>query len=257
MHRREFLLASGGFLMGAAALTAQASQPASRAVVILRDRTASFKRNLKPANDAILRAISAIGPGDTFLLIEVGGGGRFDPITQVREASAPTVLAELLATPANMQQFGNRTARLKAVWLETERARQSAREAVVRPVSINVDETNVYSALDYAAGRLMKLEGERYLILMSDLIHDVEGLKTDLPPKEKYPFTGVRAKAMFVPWQGSAAAKRQMEAWQKWFTTAGAQSFEMLDEAQSLHAQVLPPSSVPSRVPSPFGSLLQ
>jgi hypothetical protein len=264
MTRRHFLALPAGVSFVAACRRAT-NEPASGAAAMvgggrvrmkprllcaIRDRTGSFQRHLDAANAVLRRCVGAMGPGDGFLLIEVGRG--FDASRQVREQRLPDFPEELLIPPKTYPEYLRQKAEMERLWTDVETRKRVMLDYVESEPSIPTSSTDIYSALDYAAHRLLSFVGERHLLIASDLVHDMAGVVSDLPPKALRPFPRTRVAALFVPWEGSARASRKAEAWRKYFEAAGAAEFEMYDEAESPGLQPLSSNTSPQSPVNPL-----
>lgn len=246
---RSFLAA---FLVVVVASQAAAQPTTPRLVVVLRDETGSFKRYFADAQAAIARIVDGLGPGDTFIIIDVGG--PFDPQTQVHETTLPSVPALIFEPSKTFRDYQLKQAILDNRWAAAKRLKATITEEVARPLSAKKG-TDVFAVLDYASHRMQEFEGEKRIVLVSDLETDIAGMRTALPPRQRYAFTSVVADALFVPWHGSRQTGVKMNAWREWFTSGGARSFQMYDEARSRTISILAASTVPTRVVSPFAKL--
>ena len=188
------------------------------------------------------------GPGDTLIVIDLGG--RFDAGAQVHDITLDSVQTHALQPPRTLLEYRKTQAVLDDRWGSANRVKSGALELLGPPVARTG--TDIPAVLDYAAHRLGSLEGERYLIVLSDLETDTADARTSLPPASAFRFAGVSVTTMFVPWQGSAQTAPRMGKWQEWFTNAGARSFASYDEAQSRRVTPLEASQVPTRAQSPF-----
>jgi hypothetical protein len=227
---------------------AQPPRLAKRLVVVLRDQTQSFASNLSEANQVICRIVANLGPGDRLLLVDIGGG--FLPQKQVRETPFPPLFAGVLRS-SNAQEYSRNKRQLEDSWMETERIKQRLSQEIARPVSINVANTDIYTPLEYVSGRVAGFDGERYLVLLSDLVTDAAGLKTEGPPRNQMMFPGTKVTALFVPWKPGGKNDSKMKAWRKWFEAAGA-TFTMHDEVESPGIALIERSSVPKRPGNPL-----
>ena len=158
----------------------------------------------------------------------------------------------VLVPPSGLLEFNRKQKALEAIWAEANVNKPRLRKDLADPISLQGVGTDIFSALDYASYRLRSFDGDRRLIICSDLAQDSEGVKTTFPPRQRYPFPRVVVEALFVPWHGSVQTVAQMQAWCEWFTAAGAADFKMYDEVQSTTIRALAPSSVPVRLSSPF-----
>jgi len=223
-------------------------QPPKRLIVVLRDQTQSFKTTLAEANQVVGRIVANMGPGDRLLLVEVGGA--FAPHRQVRETLFPQLSPSVFRS-VNAEEFGRNKRYLESAWLEAEGIKRRLTEEIAKPVSIDVAHTDIYTPLEYASGRMAGFDGEKYLILLSDLMTDVTGLKTEGPPKKQMPFPNTKVTALFVPWNSGGKSDSKMKAWRQWFEGAGA-TFTMHDEVESPSIVAIETSSVPKRPGNPL-----
>jgi hypothetical protein len=260
MFRRFFLICL--FLIclilaSVAVLVAQPPMqvPSARLCVVLRDQTSSFRRLLPACDLAIGRILDATGPGDTVLVIEIAGG-RFDAGRQVHEMALPGVRAEVFQSKNNID-FNGHSAELKKAWDAAGPIREEFRRELEKPVSLNVGDTNLYAALEYAWSRARGFQGAVVLVTASDLVYEMGSVKSGLPPlsaawaKQKGALAGAAAVAMFVPFQAGGASDRKLEAWRSFFASAGAR-FAAYDESQSRSVAPFPPSPVPRKLIHPM-----
>jgi len=232
-----------------AAGDAGAHVPEPRVVAVIRDCTPSFARYAEDARHAIARIAGRIGPGDTMVLIDLGG--RFDARTQVDDITLDPVPAQALRPPATLLEYRKAQATLDERWGVANRETTRFLERLAQPCSRNG--TDIPAVLDYTAHMLSTLQGRNQLILLSDLETDTTGVRSSLPPANAFRFRDVGVTAMFVPWKGSAETTSRMDTWREWFLKAGAASFASHDEAQSRKVTPVEASQVPTRASSPFG----
>jgi hypothetical protein len=239
---RSVLLAAmyAASLFSAAAGTAP-TQPRTRTILAVLDTTPSY-RGGEAARERIRAVVRALGPGDIFLLLELGG--RFSPESSVRvQCIMPRVTPDLLTAARNIPEFQQRKGRLDAVWAAAQAKQSAVLRALERPWH-GRDVTPLYQLLDYVSHWLATAPpGERWLMLFSDLKHDAAGVKSGLPPSRPLAFAGVAASALFVPWEGDWS--RREAAWAEWFRRSGAAGFSMLDGARSQAVSLLAPNGTP------------
>jgi hypothetical protein len=235
MHRRAFLLS----------LPLAAQQPCgsgtSRFTFEIDDVSPSYKHtpNVVAKQKEV---VAALGPGDEFKLIELGG--QFSPDRVRIQCAMPPIPAGLLAPVSRPRDLVAKQGRLDQLW-----GAVSARQ---KPIASFFDgprhpqgPTPLFETLVYVAAQLARSAAvEKRLVIFSDLVHDHAGQSSPYPPRgDASVFTGVNVWALFVPWTDSFP-KREA-AWRKWFLERGACGFQMLDSAQSQVATVLPRSPVP------------
>jgi len=218
---------------------------ASRSVAALWDVSGSFA-GLEDANKKISEVAAALGPGDQFLLIQVGGA--FDERTNVViECTMPEIPAALLSPSAEMRPWKEKQIQLAGIWSQVEKQRQAILQYLPTVKPSPKATTPLDDAFSYAAGRLERAKGARYLIVFSDLIQDSNGVKRDGPPSGALPLSGVRAVALFVPWASDWKAREQR--WAEWFRKSHAIGFQMFDGAESKAVRVIEPTQAPRLVP--------
>jgi hypothetical protein len=236
MNRRAFLLT----------LPLAAQQPcgsgATRLITEIDDVSPSYKHT-----EAVVgkqkAVVGALGPGDDFKLIELGG--EFNPDKVKIQCSMPAVPDVLLAPVSRPRDLVINQKRLDAQWAAVSARQRSINVFLEGPRHVQ-GPTPLFETLAYVSTQMTnsKAAGKR-LVIFSDLVHDHAGVSSPYPPPGiRPPFTGVSVWTLFVPWTDNFP-KREA-AWRRWFLECGACSFAMLDGAQSRVATVLPRSSVPT-----------
>ncbi|HEY4129442.1 MAG TPA: hypothetical protein VGM50_02440 [Gemmatimonadaceae bacterium] len=244
----RFVYATAAALSMPARVMAQT--PAGRTVVFLRDRSSSFQAQRPKCTAAATRAIQALGPGDTFILIDVGL--VFDVDSQVYAEQFAPVPRDLSLQPSTLRETRRAQMRLDSIWARAEESRTRLLARVTKHDSIDGHGTDLDAALDYASHRLVDTDGPRDMIICSDLIQTKRGAQRSEPPHYVIPFHGLSATAIFVPWNGGAANDRRAAQWRQWFQAGGATQFVLLDPSQSVAFIPLTPTLVSRRVASPF-----
>jgi hypothetical protein len=233
------------------AAQAQPSAPVGRAVVNVLDLSTSFEYKIE-ALQGFGRTVQSSGPADNLITIQIANG--FDVGRQVAEFSMPPVDPELLVPPPSYPAFLQAKSGLAKLWQETDRRKTEIRQFMQKPLKLDTSGSNIVGVLEYSAHRFQDMPGTyglKVLGLYTDMIHDFHGLKTEMPPRERFPFKGVEVRLLFVPWRG-AATQRMVKAWRDYFLACGAASFGVYDESQSLSVNLLPPSPVPRVPANPF-----
>jgi hypothetical protein len=242
IHRRAFLLS----------LPLAAQQPcgsgASRFTAEIDDVSPSYKHT-KEVIAKQKDVIAALGPGDEFKLIEVGG--EFSPDKVKIQCAMPPVPAGLLTPAARPRDVVAKQGGIDQLWAAVSARQRSINAFLDGPRRVQ-GPTPLFETLAYVAAQLARsAAAEKRLVIFSDMVHDHAGQSSPYPPRGDGPaFTGVAVCALFVPWTDSFP-KREA-AWRKWFLERGACGFQMLDSAQSQVATVLPRSSVPRVVQQRF-----
>jgi hypothetical protein len=234
------------FLLPAAPV---AVAPTSRVIAVVRDRTPSFARFYADAIAAIGRVVSNLGPGDTFLMIDLGG--KFDPLTHVYERGIPAVADGTLSDPKTVPDFYRKQRLLDAKWTEVE-AFKAEIAAQVRKGGPNLVGSTIPAVMEYAENRLVAVQGHKFLLVVSDLETDEPGRRTSLPPARPMLFPGVEVVALFAPWQRAGQTKARTDAWRAWLGAGKAASFVVYDQAQSKTITAVPNSSVPRKLVHPL-----
>jgi hypothetical protein len=235
IDRRSFLLSLP--------LVARASCPtgASRLLVLIDDVSPSYRRS--PAMVSQQQAIvDALGPGDAFTDVELGGA--FTPARVKVQCLMPAASPELLTRVRRPRELLENQRRLNAIWKRVDALRGPVAAFVAAPRHTQ-GPTPLFETLTYLSNHMMRSGAvEKRLAIFSDLVHDCAGRTSAYPPAEMHPrFDGVSVFALFVPWTADFA-KREA-AWRGWFAGCGACGFAMLDIAQSQVTSVLPQSPVP------------
>ena len=184
-----------------------------RTVVFLRDRSLSFEAQRPTCTATATQAVQSLGPGDTFILVDVGL--VFDVDKQVYAEQFAPIPRELSLQPATLQETRRAQMRLDSVWADAETTRARLRARVEKRDYIDGRGTDFDAALDYASHRFVDADGERHLIICSDLIQAKRGAERSGPQNIVVPFHGVWATAIFVPWSGRAANDRRTTQWQQ------------------------------------------
>jgi hypothetical protein len=229
------------------AVCVAASNPApsrsqSRCILAVLDVTPSYHGGVA-AMDRIKGVVRALGPGDTFLLLKLGG--TFSPEDSVKvQCLMPPVAPDLLEPARNIPEFQQRKARLDAEWAAAARKQAALLRALDKPWPGQYV-TPPYLLLEYVSHWLATAppSAEKRLLLFTDLKHDAAGVNSAMPPKRPLAFGGVSALALFVPWEDDWAAREK--AWADWFGRSGSPGFSMLDAARSSVAPLLAPNSTP------------
>jgi len=222
----------------------------ARCIVALWDCSGSFG-SISDARKKLSEVVTALGPGDEFVIVQVGG--PFDEKANVPvECRMPSIPPQTLSIAVDMKVWKQRQINLSAIWGEVEQQKNLVLKYLptVRPSPQST--TPLDDAFAYAATRLHPGASARYLLIFSDLIQDSDGLKRDGPPSSVLPFPGATVTALFVPWRRDW---REREGrWVAWFSRAQAASFRMFDGSQSKGITLLPPSAVPRVVPGRAGN---
>lgn len=233
-------------------LTAQTIDiPRARWISILIDGSVSFDRHLEASLGCLSSIIKSAGPGDRITLIRIGGS--FDEVTHVRVfdfESVPQVVWQPCRTASEWIQ---RQETLTLAWRSTEKTRVAVLEEIrilsaPRPKERQI--TDIYRTLEYVATYHHAGE-ETYLIIASDLKHDVGAGETQKPPTASMSFEELHVYALFVDglWENTEAQK----AWEDFFHRSGASSVHLVNVAESSVADgLVPPSKKPVLLPKSF-----
>ncbi len=224
----------------------------ARSAVVLWDVTASFKPRAEALEQVFSQLLGALGPGDDLLLATIGAPS-FSPRDDLRaQCRMPAVPASVLAGTLTTHDWRKNRARLAATWVEVDARTGALARLLSQPVErVTSGGTDVHGAVRYAAHRLSAEAGaERHLILLTDLLHEDGGRKTDLPPDETLTLDGVRVTAAGVPWDENRWLEKEA-AWRQYVNRSGGTSFAMLDESEMLDAPLLPPTGVPRELKPP------
>jgi hypothetical protein len=216
--------------------------PPTRCILAVLDVTPSYHGGVA-AIGRIKGVVHSLGPGDTFVLLKLGG--NFSPEDSVKlQCNMPPVASDLLEPARNIPEFQQRKERLDADWASARRKQALLLHALDRPWP-GQDITPLYQLMEYLSHWLATAPplAEKRLLLFTDLKHDAAGLSSVMPPKQPLAFTGVSALALFVPWENDWSARQK--AWADWFDRSGAPGFSMLDAARSQVVPLLPPNTTP------------
>jgi hypothetical protein len=147
----------------------------------------------------------------------------------------------------NTRTWKEKQRRLNAIWSTVEENRLAIRN-YLGTVELKAQPTTpLDEALSYASMRLARSQGERHLLILSDLVQDSDGIKRADPPQRILPFEEARVAALFVPW--SRGWSRREAAWGGWFNKSCAVAFHMFDGSQSRGVCLLPMSGAARLVP--------
>jgi hypothetical protein len=223
-----------------------------RYVVVILDLTVSFKY-LTDAEQAVNRILEALGPKDIFVLLAIKA--RFDPAQSVAEARMPELRPEIFTESSKILDYERKQAQLNAAWKRVAEIRKAIQEQVKKTsATLTQEASQVWEPLEYASRRFSDAtEYDRVLVVLSDLKHEVAGVRSELPPdKSNASFSGTRVEVLFVPYRDANAYQKKSLAWESWFKQKGAQSVVLRDPAQSRLAQPVELSTVPKLLHSPF-----
>ncbi len=214
---------------------------ATRLLVQIDDVSPSYPRGaaVLSKQQAI---VAALGPGDRFTDIELGGPFTPDRVKiQCFMPVAPPLLFETVRRPRDL--VANQQ-RIESIWRRVDEQRKLVAEFLSKPRHIQ-GPTPLFETLEYVSRQMRTSDvAQKRLVIFSDLVHDNTGRISGYPPAEIHPaFDGITVLALFVPWKSDFHNREG--AWRKWFLASGARDFAMLDSAQSQVAPVLAPTSVP------------
>jgi len=233
------------------AFTASISN-ADRVVIALRDITPSFKFGAD-SNKGILLIANALGPGDTFILADIGS--TFLPEKNVKfQCRMPNVSQDILQPVGNLVLWRQNQAKLNRTWSEVDQVKKKIAELLKVPVK--EEDTDFYTALEYCSLRFSsETQKEKFLFIFSDLTEDLRGEPNEDPPSVPLGFNGVHVHILFCPWHGQAEWKPKKQAWQAWFVGKGkAKEFTLHEPGESKLIKLLEKSPVPRKLKSPFDS---
>lgn len=245
----RFLLAAVLMTSALLAATIPATPQPQRTIIAVLDVTPSFHPRAESV-EKIKEVVRALGPGDEFILLILGGTLSLRESVFVQSVMPPAP-PELLVSATNVRGFDENQRRLTALWVGARQKREKILQALERTWA-DRDTTPVFEMLQYLSHRLESgaASGDKYLLLFSDLKHDASGVKSVLPPKQPVAFQNVTVSALFVPWEANWAVRET--AWRGWFNGSGAKGFTMLDEAKSRLVRLLPPNATPQSAPKSF-----
>lgn len=229
--------------------TVRARPYTGRALLVLLDLSLSFG-NMADANRKLSEVAAALGPGDEFVLVRFGG--PFDEARNVAvDSTMPPIPPDLLLIAPGTKTWKEKQRRLNSIWVTVDKNRRAI-EGYLPTVKLKAQLTTpLDDALNYASTRLAKSQGERHLLILSDLIQDSDGVKRDAPPNRPLGFEGAHVRALFVPWRRDWP-RREAE-WGAWFRQSRAVDFHMFDGSQSRGVRLIPMSGaarlVPGRTP--------
>jgi hypothetical protein len=247
--RRSLLTA----LVVAVSLSVAAAElPLQRLIVVVRDRSGSFKPFAVDANTSIAKQLAAAGPGDTLVLIDIEEA--FDPKRHAHERVLAAPPKSVFERQRTLREYRSQLAALKRAWSSADQEVSAFRNLVQRAGPVTAKRSDLFTALEYAATRLERHGGERFLLIYSDLDHDAAGIRTGLPPVSRMSFARVHVTSLFVPWRGSEAAKKKEQGWRDWFAASGASAFTLHDTVTSPNALALAPNSTPRTLQNPLSS---
>jgi hypothetical protein len=224
-----------------------------RSILVLRDRTVSFKKQLPETNTEIQKIVAALGPGDELIVVDIGP--RFDPRQNVAvQCRMPELSHEMMQPASNLLEWNRKQAQLDETWKVVEWQRKRLLAYFGKKVESWPGGTDLEAVLAYSAKRLNRRpEGKPgYLLIFSDVRTEKGKLKTSLPPARPGAFEQIDVQVFMSPWN-SEDWEAVETAWQNWFLNNGrAKSFRMYDTAESLTLNPLPPNGAPRKLPSPF-----
>jgi hypothetical protein len=223
-----------------------AGLPDERIIVAVLDLTPSFHYTAE-AVGKIKGVVRALGPGDTFLLVTLGG--EFSPARNVAvQCIMPKIGSDALVPAENIRVWREHQSRIEAAWGGSALKQAAVLRALDRPFK-QENVTPLYQALDYLSHWFASPpgSGRRQLLIFSDLEHDYAGVRSSLPPKQQMNFRGVYVMAAFVPWRADWVARET--AWHAWLAST---DFTMLDEARARVAVMVDLNGTPHAAPKRF-----
>jgi hypothetical protein len=138
-----------------------------RCVVVLRDVMCSFVSNLSAANAKIFEIVNALGPGDRFLLIDIGPS--FDPKDNVKVDCAMPDLPGEMAEPSRTEiEWQQKQETADEVWQAVDGSKEAILGYLQRKARAHCGGTDIFLALEYVSKRLSRrTECETDLFIMS------------------------------------------------------------------------------------------
>lgn len=239
-------------LISNTAISSTTANDEARVVIVLLDVTRSFTFK-EQAIEQIQAVIKRLGPGDEFLLIEIGPP-PFQPDKKVKiQAMMPSVPEWVLVPPKNIYEYKKRQRILDLIWAKVRGQQKSMLTFLEQPIAFQKGGTDLYAALEYAAQRFMAKENRsKILLIYSDLVQDL-GVATPDPPKKGLAgFDQAHVSVLFVPWENQSAWESKEKKWRTYFEACHAQSFNMHEPAESKTQTSLSPSRIPTKLKSPF-----
>ena len=225
----------------------------ARMVIVLLDVTPSFK-SIDQALEQIKAVIQRLGPGDEFLLVEVGEP-PFLPEKKVKfQAVMPSVPERLLSPSKNIHEWKQRQHTLDLIWAKVRGRQKLMLASLEQPIPLQHGGTDLYAALEYAAQRFgaAKENRPKILLIYSDLVQD-KGVPTNDPPKKGLAgFNQADVSVFFVPWESQEAWEGKENKWRAYFEACHVKSVAMSEPAQSQTQTPLKESGIPKTPKSPF-----
>lgn len=225
----------------------------ARMVIVLLDVTPSFK-SIDGAIGQIKAVIQRLGPGDEFLLVEVGEP-PFQPQKKVKiQAMMPSVPDGLLEPSQNIHEWKQRRWTLSQIWAKVQSHQKAMLAFLAQPIPLQHGGTDLYAALEYAAQRFgaAKENRPKILLIYSDLVKDLGVATTEPPSKGLAGFNQTHVSVFFLPWESQAAWEGKENKWRAYFEACHVKSFAMYEPAQSQTQTPLKESGIPKTPKSPF-----
>ena len=239
-------------LISQTAISSTTGSEEARTVIVLLDVTQSFTFK-DPAVEQMKAVIQRLGPGDEFLLIEIGPP-PFRPDKKVRmQATMPSVPGGVVVPSKNIHEYKRRQRALDSIWAKVRGQQKLMLAFLEQPIAFQRGGTELYAALEYASQRLMaKKNRQKVLIIYSDLVQDLGVATTEPPKKGLAGFDQTQVSVWFVPWESQAAFTDTDQKWRAYFKACHVQSFTMYEPAESKTQTPLSFSRIPTKLPSPF-----
>lgn len=224
----------------------------ARVVIVLLDVTPSFK-SIDQALEQIKAVIQRLGPGDEFLLVEIGEP-PFLPQKKVKiQVRMPSVPDGLLEPSKNIHEWKQRRQTLSQIWAKVQSHQKAMLAFLAQPIPLQHGGTDLYAALEYAAQRFGTKENrQKLLFVYSDLVQDLGVATTEPPKKGLAGFNQTHVSVFCVPWESQAAWEGKENKWRAYFEACPVKSFAMSEPAQSQTQTPLKESGIPKTPKSPF-----
>lgn len=224
-----------------------------RCVVVLRDVTCSFGSNLNAADAKIAEIIKALGPGDRFVLMDIGPS--FEPKDNVKVDCAMPDLPGGTAEPSRTEiEWQQKQETADEVWQAVDGNKEAILSYLQKRARARCGGTNIFLALEYVSKRLSRpTNADVDVFIFSDLTQENGTLRTSLPPPYSLDFNGASVHVLFVPWRSKSQWEKIESPWRDWFAIRRkAFAFEMFEPAESTSEVLLDASLAPRVLPSAF-----
>lgn len=225
--------------------------PSSRLIGVILDDTISY-HSRDQAILKIIEIVGSLGPNDHLFMANLCD--RFNPELNVKlEVPLPVVPKDYFKRYEALDEWEKNQNYLDRVWEEVESSKKEIIEYLRDSRREHGNETDIFGTLAYCSQRFSRETADlKYLFIFSDLIHDLQGVKTNNPPSYRLAFGGAHVSVLFMPWRNMTEWETREKSWESWFAQGSALSFSMHDAAKSEIERLLDRSPAPRLLESPF-----